>query len=77
MSSNDLDARLRLARSEVHDFVDMYVEDGNIEIDRMIADAKAWIRYWPEPVPNRRSSGQFLRHMRAGRLASTQDETQS
>ena len=45
----DVDARLRF---------------GAEEIDRSVAEHRAWLRHWPNQPPNHRSAGQFLRHMR-------------
>lgn len=43
---------------------------GNAEINRTIAESRAWIRYWPDAAPNHRSEGQFLRHIRIRNASS-------
>ena len=60
----NVDAEIRVAMLDIEAAISFRLFDGDRRIQRSIADAKAWLRYWPTPVPNHRSAGQFLRHMR-------------
>lgn len=61
----NIDAEIRVAMLDIEAAINYQLARGNREIERTIADARAWIRHWPNPVPNRRSAGQFWRHAKA------------
>jgi hypothetical protein len=60
----NVDAEINHALWLIELSIDARIAEGNREIDRTVAAARAWLRHWPNQLTNRRSEGQFLRHMR-------------